>query len=235
MNAGLERVALSAGLLVLVASLQFGFGVAGPALALPGALILGVLATLLWQRFELPSTKIWLAPLLITGAVFLSTLLLEVAFRSDFASWFACLAAPAGSGGMMYIALRNRARCGLCERRLASQAVTFCCPRCSQVVCEETCWSFEHRRCELCLEQRVPVLPIENAWWSRVAGPRGLQGRCQVCLASAEQTDLRFCPRCRRPQCRDCWDFHNGECGRCAAPLPGLPSALETVVGSIPH
>lgn len=232
MKSGLEQNALLAGLLVLTFSLQFGLGVLGSPLALIGALLLGVGVTLLWLHFELPSSRPWLPPVLIAGTVLLSTLVLELAFRSIFAEWFTAFAALLGSGATMALTLSHRTRCNLCNRRLAARDLSFRCPRCSQQVCEQTCWDFEHRRCHLCLEQRVPILPIETSWWTRVSGPRMAQGRCQVCQITAEQADLRACPKCRRPQCRGCWDFLNGECGRCACALPDLPSALRNVINS---
>ena len=238
MKSSFERFTLLAGLLILVASAQFVCGIGGGLVALPAALALGIVATLLWFHFDLPAARAWLAPLLLAGVVLLSTAVLEFGFRPDFAAWFAFLLAGAGSGATVALLLRNRARCNLCNRRLSSQALVFRCPRCTQQVCEETCWSFDHRRCALCLEQRVPVLPIETGWWNRVAGPRATQGRCQVCLAAAGQgpegPDLRACPRCRRPQCRDCWDFRNGECARCNAALPDLPASLGEMIAHVP-
>lgn len=233
MKTSFERVALLAGLLVLVGSVQFCCGIAGALLAIPAALALGVGATLLWFHFDLPAGRSWLPPVLLAGVVLLASAVLELAFQPEFAGWFAFLAAGLGSGATVAWTLRNRVRCNLCNRRLASGALTFRCPRCTQQVCEETCWSFEHRRCTLCLEQRVPVLPVETSWWSRVAGPRVPQGRCQVCLVAADAADLRACPRCRRPQCRDCWDFRNGECARCEAALPDLPASLAGIVASV--
>lgn len=238
MKSSFERFALLAGLLVLVASVQFVCGIGGALVALPAALVLGVGATLLWFNFDLPAARPWLPPMLLAAVVFLATAVLELGFHPDFAGWFTFLLAGAGSGATVLLLLRNRKRCNLCNRRLSTQALVFRCPRCTQQVCEETCWNFEHRRCALCLEQRVPVLPIDSGWWSRVAGPRMTQGRCQVCLVAAgmppDGADLRACPRCRRPQCRDCWDFRNGECARCDAALPDLPASLGEILAGVP-
>ena len=227
-----RRSGLLGGLLVLTCSVQFGFGLGGGGAALVGAALLGVGMTLLWLHFELESARTWVPPLVLGGAVLLSTLVLELLFKPDFAEWFAPLLAGAGSAATLMTVLRNRKRCNLCSRRLAPQDLTFRCPRCTQQVCEQTCWNFEHRRCELCLEQRVPMLPLENTWWTRVAGPLMTQGKCQVCQAPADAAELQACPRCRRPQCRNCWDFGNGECARCGAALPDLPDALQNVIGS---
>lgn len=230
MNRSLERFALLAGVIILLCSAQFGACLAGGPVALPVALLLSVGVTLLWAHFDLSSDRPWLPPLVCAGAVLLSVLLAEFSFRSDFAEWFSFLFAAAGSGLTMFVLLRSRVRCALCNRRLATQALSFKCPRCHMQVCDEACWSFEHRRCTLCLEQRVPVLPTGEKWWTRVAGPRSTYGRCQICLGSAEQVDLRICPHCRRPQCRECWDFNNGECQRCGTALPDLPASLTMTV-----
>lgn len=232
MNRALERYATLAGVLVLLCSAQFGACLAGGGVALPVALLLSAAVTWLWMHFDLPSGRVWLPPLACVCAVMLCATLAEMAFRNDFAEWFSFVPAAIGSSLTIYILLRSRARCALCNRRLATQSLIFQCPRCHMHVCDEFCWSFEHGRCTLCLEQRVPFLPTLEQWWTRVAGPRSIHGRCQICLGSAEKLDLRICPNCRRPQCRDCWDFNNGECQRCGTSLPDLPASLTMIV---PH
>ena len=194
------------------------------------ALVLGAGVMWLWLHFNLPAERAGLPPLLLSGVVFSATLAIELALRPNFVEWFAVVPAALGSGTTVALSLRARERCNLCNRRLRYQAVTFRCPRCSMKVCDETCWNFEHRRCELCLEHRVPVLPQAESWWSRATGPRATQGRCLIRLASAAQADLRPCPNCRRTQCRSCWDFNNGECSRCGTALPDLPVSFGAVV-----
>ena len=219
-----------AGIFVLLVSVQFGACLAGGVLALPAALVLSVAATWLWQHFELPTGGVWVPPLVCGVAVLLSVLLVELTFRRDFAEWFACLFAALGSGVTLAIMKRASAHCGLCNRNLMLQDVVFRCPRCAMTVCDETCWDFEHRRCKLCLQQRVPALPIDDGWWMRVSGPRTMHDHCQLCHSKADQVDLRNCPKCRRAQCRDCWDFNNAECSRCGAALPDLPASLTMTV-----
>jgi hypothetical protein len=232
MSTGLERGALVAGVVVLAASLEFGAGVAGAGALLPATLLLSAGATLLWTQFGSPR-RAWVPPVVFSVAALVVTVVLEVSLHTGFAAWFDFLFAAAGSGAAMWFSLRSRVRCNLCQRRLSASAVVFTCPRCTMRVCDETCWSFEHRRCELCLEQRVPILPITESWWSRVTGPRFRQGRCQVCLGTAEAVDLRACPHCRRTQCRDCWDFSNGDCARCGTTLPELPESLRKTVAEV--
>ena len=234
MNGRLEHGAMLAGVLVLLLSLQFGACLGGAGVALPAALILGIGVTWLWKHFSLPGKGLWVQPVACALAVLLSVASVEVAFTSSFGEWFCPLLAAAGSGGCLAVLRRTTARCGLCNRHLATQDVVFACPRCGMHVCDETCWSYEHRRCQLCLEQRVPVLPMEDKWWLRVAGPRAHHDRCGVCRGAADQVDLRNCPKCRRPQCRDCWDFSNGECQRCGAALPDIPASLSMVVAETP-
>jgi hypothetical protein len=52
-------------------------------------------------------------------------------------------------------------------------------------------------------------------------------------MASLEQADLRHCGRCRRLQCRDCWDNLNGECARCGWTIPELPESLQWIASSV--
>ncbi len=230
MNQRLERIAMLAGIFVLLGSLQFGASLGGAAAALPAALLLSVIATWLWLHFQLPIGGVWVPPLVCAAAVLLSCTLVELTLRRDFAEWFCFVLAALGSGVTLAVLRRTQAKCGLCNRTLATQDIVFHCPRCGMDVCDETCWSFEYRRCQLCLQQRVPLLPPEDSWWLRVAGPRYRQDRCQICHGTADAVDLRGCPNCRRAQCRDCWDFNNGECARCGAALPELPASLSMTV-----
>ena len=236
MNRSLERYAILTGVIVLLCSVQFGACLAGGVVALPVALLLSAAVTWLWMHFELPSGHAWLPPLVCVCAVMLCVTLAELVFRNDFVEWFSFLPAGIGSGLTIYLLLLSRVRCALCNRRISMRSLTFQCPRCQMDICDEFCWSFEHRRCTLCLEQRVPILSTYEQWWTRVAGPRYVHGRCQICLGSAEKLDLRICPTCRRPQCRDCWDFNNGDCQRCGASLPDLPESLTmTVAQNLRH
>jgi len=231
----LERIAIAAGLLIFVVSLQFGACIAGTVTAILAAIVIGAVATHLWINFDLPGGHTWRLPLLFSIAELVAIGIVELMLKRAPFLWLCIPLAAASSAATEFFLLWNSARCGLCNRRLRTQSVVFRCPRCSLSVCDQTCWSFEHRRCRLCLEQRVPVLPIQERWWTRATGPRAEYGRCQVCLASAEQVDLRLCPHCRRLECRDCWDFGNGECARCGQALPHLPESLTMAVAQIPE
>ena len=193
---------------------------------LPAGPLLGVGVSLLWIRAGLSHRAYWVPVVLFTVVGFLPVAIAEWTLRPEFASWFAPVLLAIASAVTFPLMLQSRVRCSLCNRRFGRGDVAFRCPRCTQTVCDESCWDFEHRRCRLCLEQRVPVLPVQDGWWTRVAGPRAQQGRCNLCLSTAETADLRLCPHCRRPQCRGCCDFNNGECARCGRALPDLPPAL---------
>ncbi|GGG99091.1 hypothetical protein [Silvibacterium dinghuense] len=232
MNPGLERWTALSGLLLLLASAQFFCCLGGAAPALPASLLLGAGVTWLIFRAFAPVT-LWAVPLAITFTDLAAILIAELGLRPSFALWFCPLLAGGTSLATLVLLRRNQAKCTLCHRHLSRQAVVFRCPRCQNEVCDETCWSFEHRRCQLCLEQRVPVLPISDTWWQKVTGPRMMHGRCQLCLAAPETADLRACPRCRRAQCRSCWDFNNGECARCGETLPELPASLTIAMAKV--
>lgn len=232
MNA-LERNALCAGLIVLLLTIQFVTGVAGWPFALASSLLAGAAITFAWVRFELPSPRIWVVPVIIAVCCAVPASLCIALTRGSSLLALSVVTGAAASAGTLTLSHIDSARCELCSRRLHTQSLIFRCPRCRMQVCEESCWSFEHRRCNLCLEQRVSVLPVQESWWTRVSGPRYEQGRCQVCLAASSQADLRACPHCRRLQCKDCWDFHNGTCNRCGESLPDLPSALSSAVAQI--
>ena len=127
------------------------------------------------------------------------------------------------------VLLISRARgkqCSLCNDNLGKD-VSFCCPRCSLVVCERKCWNFEHSRCALCEQNHVPILPTDSRWWDQRVGPRTSHSQCQLCKTPAATADLRGCGKCGRPHCRDCWDFSNGQCTRCGWVIPDLPESLK--------
>jgi hypothetical protein len=235
LNGAIDRVVRIAGMLVLTASLTFIAALLGSLVGLLAAPVVSAGATWLWLRFQLRSRPVWFPPLALALAVLVAEIVVETTLRHDLTGWFAPLLAALAAALTFWLLERSRAQCNLCGRRLTSQAVVFHCPRCLLKVCDETCWNFDHRRCRLCLEQRVPALPVQDSWWTRTTGPRMTVGRCQVCLGSAEQVDLRACPHCRRQQCRDCWDFGNGECARCAKALPDLPASFVLAAAEVPE
>jgi hypothetical protein len=142
---------------------------------------------------------------------------------------FAPMAAAACAGAKQLVERRQARRCALCNSRLG-QTLAFPCPRCGLLVCERSCWVFERSRCRLCEQNGVRIFVEDGRWWDRQLGPRTMHGRCQLCLEPASDTDLRACPKCGRPQCRECWDASNGECTRCHWTIPDLPPSLQPFV-----
>lgn len=140
--------------------------------------------------------------------------------------WLAPVLGAAASGIWLAVRKSRDFRCSLCDSRIGSN-VAFTCPRCDLLVCERKCWNFDHCRCVLCEQNRVPVLPIDGRWWDKRLGPRAAFGRCQSCQASAAEADLRACGRCGRAHCRECWDYLNGQCSRCAWAIDDLPESLK--------
>jgi hypothetical protein len=232
MSTRIHQTGLLFGFVLLWVSTQFLAGLAGPLATCLCGVFIGLLGPLAAGFFSLPERPAWLFPLLLGGCSLLGLGLAHFAHPLASSAWFAVPLAMLVSGGVVLLQTMSRRRCGLCARRLSPDALTFTCPRCALVVCDESCWSFEHRRCQLCVEHRVPLLSAQKQWWDRVLGPEATQGRCQVCMASFEQSSLRHCGRCRRLQCQDCWDNLNGECARCGWTIPDLPESLQQIASS---
>jgi hypothetical protein len=221
------------GLLALVFSIFFIASLAG-LLVLPFiVLFTGVAAPFITQRFDWKRQMWWVLPASLSTTLLIALGILASIRTISILFWcMAILLFATTSITSLCIKITQR-RCKLCNRRLGSYAVTFNCPRCGLAVCDEHCWKFEQRRCRMCEENHVPALPAQNQWWDRQLGPRILNGRCQICMASPEQADLRICGHCRRPQCRDCWDQSNGECSRCSWIMPGLPQPLKVIAANL--
>lgn len=225
----LNQVSLLFGFVVFWLSVQLLGALGGPVAALVFAVFIGALGTLTANFFTLFERPLWLLPVVLGGC---SLVGLGISFFNHQPAGYEWLAAPLSlivSGAIVLLQTMSRKRCGLCNRRLRPHALTFTCPRCALIVCDESCWNFEYRRCQLCVEHRVPILSPQKQWWDRTLGPAAVYGRCQVCMASFDQADLRHCGRCRRPQCRDCWDNLNGECSRCGWIIPDLPEFLKLI------
>ena len=179
--------------------------------------------------FQAEIENLWLE---IGAPVFASAIGVAIAFFATTRDplFFLAPIATAAVGGLIVVLTRSGSRrCSLCNRRIG-RGVAFECPRCALLVCEQTCWSFEHCRCRLCEQNRVPAFPADGRWWDKQFGPRSSYGRCQLCMAAAEEADLRVCGKCGRPQCRDCWDYSNGQCSRCQWTVQDLPEALRDFI-----
>lgn len=194
-----------------------------------GSLLAGVSFGLI-AFFEVDLPGIWVPLVLPTSSSLIAIALVFLGSPGKpWQLWLAPVCACLVSAIIIGIQRAHSKRCGLCNRRLGS-AVAFPCPRCGLLVCDQTCWVFEYSRCRLCEQNRVPIFSPDARWWDRQFGPRSQHGRCQLCLTPAEETDLRSCRNCGRPQCRECWDLANGQCSRCQWTVEDLPEALRSYV-----
>lgn len=130
-------------------------------------------------------------------------------------------------------AIRHRRQVPLCVlcRAPALAGAAFVCPRCQDRVCARTtCWQARYFRCARCHEREIVILPIDEPWWHARLGRRVSDGQCVHCHRAAHEADLRECGQCRWPQCRRCWDYHNGQCPRCQWVIPGIPPRLADLM-----
>ena len=220
-------------LLALLVTLQFAASFGGWGLALSIGLLLGLASVPVGTRVHVSSARWWPLPLAVLLASLAGVLVSLLLPETPVLVLGAPLAAALGSLLARLLQQRGNRRCGLCHHRIGTGEVVFGCPRCQLSVCDRTCWDFEHRRCRLCSENHVPLLPQGEQWWDRTFGPRASFGRCRICFASFEERDLRNCGRCGRPQCRNDWDDANGECLRCGWVCPDLPDSLRSIAVSV--
>jgi hypothetical protein len=194
----------------------------------PGVLLaigLGVAASVAARFLALGLERWWALTLLAAGSSACGVALPMFAERTQWgmllfpviAGSIACIIALALSGGAP--------RCASCNR--AMKETSFECPRCGQTVCDQSCWNFQSSRCRACEQNKVPILSREPAWWERNLGRRIPKGKCQICLTTAVEADLRACQQCARPYCRDCWDASNGQCVHCLWTAAELPARLQ--------
>jgi hypothetical protein len=234
MTARSGTIAQISGLLAIAFTLSLIAGIAGSAALIAATVLIGVATPFVAYFCDINPVRWWILPTVLSVTFCVALVVLATTRHIGAFTW----ALPALLFAVIAIASllskMAKRRCALCHRRLGPHAITFDCPRCGLEVCDESCWNFEHRRCRMCEENHVPILPAQSQWWDRQLGPRVHQGRCQLCMASPEQADLRICSHCHRPQCRDCWDQANGECSRCGWTMPNLPKSLETVAVHLP-
>ena len=77
--------------------------------------------------------------------------------------------------------------------------------------------------------------PVCDAVYAPAQSHEHLLHAPAIALESAFMSMCRFCFRCRRPSCPECWDSVNGLCGSCVQEL-ALPFRLELApfVGALP-
>jgi hypothetical protein len=188
--------------------------------------IVAVIFLLLLRFFDVEVPFGWLRILLCAGVSAAGVAAGFASGNNELMIWWAPAAATAVSAFWWITSRGLGKRCHLCNRWLRKSVVSFECPRCEFVVCEK-CWEFDHLRCRLCEQNRVPVFPPDGRWWDHHLGARVGRGRCQICQTTSEQADLRGCGQCGRTQCRECWDYANGQCSRCNWIMHDLPETLR--------
>jgi hypothetical protein len=198
------------------------WGLAG---ALIGGILCGVLVLTGMRVFALEIENIYL-PSLVAAA----SALPGVAFAmtgSDIAGsrivWVAPLLAALPTGMAALVTGLRGKKCQLCRTPLRG-LLSFSCPRCHLVACEN-CWQFERDRCRLCEANQIPAFPVDISWWQQRFGAQAHGGRCALCLRSADGRVAQWaCAGCGYSQCRPCWDDNNGQCSRCGWTIPDLPA-----------
>jgi hypothetical protein len=218
----------------LIAVLQLVGVLAGLTVACVVAAALGFSFVFLTRVFDLDVKRRWPLVLVPSIACLLAVSITVVARGTDTLVFVAPVIAAVCCAAVLWMQRSRARRCELCNGRLG-RGVAFTCPRCGLLVCEQKCWDFDLTRCRLCAENKVPIFPPERKWWDQRFSARLSQGRCQICMATAEDSDLRACRNCGRPQCRECWDFSNGRCSRCGYVAQDIPESLRALlVDAIP-
>jgi hypothetical protein len=148
--------------------------------------------------------------------------------------WIAPLLAALPTGMTALLTAMRGRRCQLCRAPLR-RLLSFCCPRCHLVACEN-CWQFERDRCSLCEANQVSLFPIDISWWQQRFGAQVHGGRCTLCLRTADGRVAHWaCVGCGHAQCRPCWDDNNGQCSRCGWTLPHRLPEVSTHAAAAPH
>ena len=215
---------------VLLVFVQLLAALVHVSVALLAAMAIGVVVFFFFSFFEVAQSTAW-APLLLAVCASLGGTLLRLLSSRPASPWLAVAPALALStaGGTSILRRHLAKRCPLCKRWIGRD-VALECPRCGLIVCDRGCWDFDHYRCRLCEDNRVPIFTTDSRWWDKRFGPRVDSGRCQVCLATAAEANLRACGKCGRAQCKACWDYGNGRCTHCGWVISDLPQELKIYV-----
>lgn len=208
--------------------LQLLTGIWAPQVSVFCGIAVTLVAFGLFRFFEIEFAQAWWPLVLPPAMSLLGVILLYAADPASMPVYMWLAPVLAGLTAGVITAIRNMSsrRCGLCNRRIGGD-VAFSCPRCAMLVCERDCWDFERCRCRLCEQNRVPIFTNDGRWWDKHFGARSPHGRCQLCMTAAADADLRVCGKCGRPQCRECWDYANGQCSRCQWTVDDLPETLR--------
>ncbi len=228
---------LLAALAILAAAAQLvatRWGLVGD---LAGGFLSGVLVLVGTRVLMLEIEKTYLMPILAAVASLcgLASAIVGSDLTTPHTAWTASLLAALPTGMTALVTGMRGRRCQLCRMPLR-RLLSFCCPRCHLVACEN-CWQFERDRCCLCEANQIPLFPIDISWWQQCFGTQVQNGRCFLCLRAADGRVAQWaCADCGHGQCRSCWDDNNGQCSRCGWIIPNLPPEIGTqaVTGTSP-
>jgi hypothetical protein len=202
-----------------------GWGLVGN---LIGGLLCGFILLAGIRALALDVERLYLPPLVAAVASLLGLVLAKgganVAVLS--AAWAAPILAMLPAGAPALGAVIRGARCQICHARLR-RLLSFLCPRCHLVTCEN-CWQFERGRCSLCESNQAPLFPLDYSWWEDRFGSQVHGRRCALCLSEEDWSRAQWgCRSCGHSQCRPCWDDNNGQCSRCGWAIPNLPTEVS--------
>ncbi len=199
----------------------------GTATAITAGVVVGLLVLPLFRLFGTIWDSWWVPISTAVIASCVGTLIGSLGSAEPFSwIWLSPACALCVCGGIESVIRVRARRCQLCRGGLRDE-IAFECPRCGLVVCERKCWRSDSCRCRLCADNAVPVFPHETTWWDERFGTRVSAAKCHLCLANDAASDLRACANCSWPQCRECWDYANGQCGHCGWVLADLPPTLK--------
>jgi len=227
----LRSIVLLAALGILAAAVQLiatRWGLAGD---LAGGFLCGMIIFAGIRLLALEVENIYL-PSLVAIAASLLGLAFGIAGTGivyPHAAWASPLLAALLPGVVALSIVMRGARCQICRAPLR-RILSFSCPRCHLITCEN-CWQFERGRCRLCDANQIPLFPLDFSWWQERFGSQVQSGRCAFCLRAPDGRIAHWaCAGCGHNQCRSCWDDNNGQCSRCGWTVPDLPAEVSAYV-----
>ena len=229
----LRTTVLLTALAVLAAVAQLTATRLGPIGDLAGGFLCGFILLAGMRALVLDTEHIYLPPLVAAAASLLGLVLGKAGSNVIYSpvAWTAPLLAALPAGIPALGVVMRGARCQICNARLR-RLLSFSCPRCHLVACEN-CWRFERGRCSLCEAHQVPLFPLDFSWWRERFGSQVHGRRCALCLHMADWNIAHWaCRGCGHSQCRSCWDDNNGQCSRCGWTIPDLPAEMSEYVAA---
>lgn len=195
---------------------------------LAGGLLCGITILISMRLLAIETNSLYIPPLVavLASALGLAMAIVGAGIAHPPTIWLAPLLAGLPLAIFAIAAALRTARCEICHARLRG-LLSFSCPRCHLVTCEN-CWQFERGRCSVCETNQVALFPLDHAWWQERFGAQAREGKCALCLRTADWSVAHWpCGSCGHTQCRLCWDDNNGQCSRCGWVVPGIATELS--------